>query len=473
MKNILLLEAGARHTLYPPIGLIHLAAVLKEKYNVTIKDYSGKEINKEEVKRDIEKSDPFVVGIRVLTGPPIPRSLEVSKIAKKLGVKVVWGGPHPTVLPEQTLQNPNIDSVVIGEGEYTFQKLLDYYSGKKVNLEGVGFKKNGKIKIMPASKHYVNLDKLPLPAWDLVENVNKYFPFKKHNLLPISTTRGCAFKCGFCHNSNKNVKEYLGCYRIANPERAIKEFRLVRELVKNEISMLNFGEDLHLVSKDYTKKFCNELKKSNLKFKWATASRYQTLDNEIINMIKNSGCVKILLGIESGSERIQKMNNKVIELERAKKIASKLRGSKIFLTNTYILGHPTETIKELKMTLKYIKKIPADENLIQLYRPMPGTPYFEICVERNKVSVPKNLEGWSGFGVLGHDINASEIPSDILFSTYYKLNAWQQSKYWFNQQKFFLRNGMNEEFLKNFIENRFTFKLKEFLETKKFLTNNN
>ena len=73
----------------------------------------------------IEEINPFLVGVRVLTGPPIPRAIEVSKIAKSLNKIVVWGGPHPTILPEQTLQNPNIDSVVIGEGEHTFQKLLN------------------------------------------------------------------------------------------------------------------------------------------------------------------------------------------------------------------------------------------------------------------------------------------------------------------------------------------------------------
>ncbi len=466
MKNILLFEPGARHTLYPPIGLMHLAAVLKEKYNVFIKDCSGEEINEREIKRDIEKIDPFVVGVRVLTGPPIPRALEISKIAKEFGKKVVWGGPHPTILPEQTLQNQWVDSVVIGEGEFTFQELLKYYEGKKAVLNGIGLKNEKKIKIMPASRKCVDLDKLPLPSWDLVEDVNKYFPDKKHNLLPISTTRGCAFKCGFCHNSNKNVKAYLGGYRIASPERAIQEYKFVQNIAKNDIDILDVGEDLHLVSFDYAKKFCKTLRGSNLGLKWYTSARYQTLNKEIIDLISSAKCIRILLGVESGSERIQKMNNKVVELERAIKTARLLRKRKIFVTNAYILGHPTETVNELNKTLFYIKNIPSDENLIQLYRPMPGTPYFEICVERKKVRVPEKLEEWAGFGVLGHDVNVSEIPSKMLFSTFYRTNAWQQIEYLFNQQKFYLRNKMYKRFFKNFLSNRFTFKLKEFLESK-------
>ena len=404
-----------------------------------------------------------------MTGPPIPRAIEISKIAKESGKIVIWGGPHPTILPEQTLENPYIDSVVIGEGEHTFQELLKYYENKKAKLEGVGLKnkKDKKIKIMPASKEYVDLNKLPLPAWDLVENVNMYFPDKRHNLLPISTTRGCAFKCGFCHNSNKNVKEYLGCYRIAEPERAIEEYKFVQDIVKNDIDILDVGEDLHLVSLDYSKKFSKTIKESSLGLKWYTAARYQTLNKEIIDIIASAGCIRVLLGVESGSERIQKMNNKVVEFYRAIQIARQLKKKQIFITNAYIFGHPTETVEELNRTIEYIKKIPADENLIQLYRPMPGTPYFQICVERKKVEVPSRLEGWAGFGVLGHDVNVSEIPSKILFSAYYRTNAIEQSKYLFNQQRFFLRNRMYKKFIRNFINNRFTFKLKEFMEKRK------
>ncbi len=467
MKNVLLIAAGARYTIFPPNGLMHLASVLKGKYNTVIKDYSGEEIDENKIRRDIEKINPFVVGISVLTGPPIPRAIEVSRIAKQMNKIVIWGGPHPTVLPLQTLENEYVDAVVIGEGEETFLNLLKYFEGKKTKLEGFGIKTKKGIKIMPPSKKLIDLDKMPLPSWQLLKNINKYFPEKRHNLLPVSTTRGCAFNCGFCHNSNENVRRYLGCYRIASPERAIQEYKLVQSLVKNKIDILDVGEDLHLVNEDYAKKFCRTINESGLKIKWYTAARYQTLDKKIIDMIAKSGCVRILLGVESGSQRIQKMNNKLVDLNKAIEIARYLRKKKIFVTNAYIFGHPTETAEELNQTIKFIKNIPADENLIQLYRPMPGTPYFKLCIDNKKIKMPEKLEDWSGFGVLGHDVNVSEIPDKILFSSFYKINAIEQTKYWFNQQRFFLRNSMTKNFLVNFVNNRFTFKLKEYLASKK------
>ena len=250
MKRVLLIEPGTKVTIYPPIGLMHLASVIRDEYNVIIKDYSGKDLDKSEIENSIRKINPFVIGLRVLTGPGIPRALLISEIGKKLNIPIIWGGPHPTILPEQTLENENIDAVCIGEGENTLQDLLKYFEGKLKKVYGAGIKKKGKIKIFPPQQKVVDFETLPLPSWDLIENIDRYFPEKKHNTLPVSTTRGCAFKCGFCHNSNKNVKGYLGCYRIAPPERAIKEFKQVQKLVKNKIDFLDVGEDLHLVSYD-------------------------------------------------------------------------------------------------------------------------------------------------------------------------------------------------------------------------------
>jgi radical SAM superfamily enzyme YgiQ (UPF0313 family) len=222
--TVLLIEPGSKQIAYPPIGLMQLASAIRDKYNVIIKDYSGEEIDIASVERDIETSQAFIVGLRVLTGPGIPRAIEISKIAKKMGKKVVWGGPHPTILPKQTLENPNIDAVCIGEGEYTLQDLLKYFEGKIKIVNGAGIKINGQIKIFPPQKKFVDFKNLPMPSWDLLDKIEKYFPNKNHNTLPINTSRGCAFKCGFCHNSNKNVKCYLGYYRIAPPERAIREY---------------------------------------------------------------------------------------------------------------------------------------------------------------------------------------------------------------------------------------------------------
>lgn len=465
--RVLLIEVGNSITIFPPIGLMHIASAIRDKHDVFIKDYSGKEINNERIKKDMLKINPDIIGVRVLTGPQIPRAIEVSRIAKKLEKKVVWGGPHPTILPYQTLENNYVDYVVIGEGEISFINLLKKLEGKKASWNGIGLKKNGKIIINPAPKEIVNIDKQPLPSWDLLEDIDRYFPEKKHNMLVVSTTRGCAFKCGFCHNSNENVKKYLGCYRIARPERAIEELKFVQSLTKKHIDRLNVGEDFHLISYDYAKRFCEAIKNSGLKIKWWTASRYSVLNKEIIDMIAETGCERMLLGVESGSRRIQEWSKKIVDLNHAISIAKYLKKKNIFLTNSYIFGHPTETPEELKETIKFIKKIPCHENLIQLYRPLPGTPYYEECIKSGKFKDLKKIEDWAHFGVLGNDVNVSKIPDGILFSSFYKINAIEQTKFVINEEGYYLKNKMYSKFFKGLIQNRFTYKLREIIQNKK------
>lgn len=468
-KKILLFEPGTKLDKFPPLGLIELGAFLRQEgFEVLIEDYSGLDIHDNETQKLIEEFNPFVVGVRVLTGPNILRGLQISKIAKKIGKLVVWGGPHPTILPEQTLKNKNIDAVVIGEGEYAFIDLIDYFSDKRKEKPlGCGIKDSkGKVTIMSAHNKIYDLNRAPLPAWDLLKDINRYFPEKEHNILPLSTTRGCAYNCGFCHNSNSNVKKYLGCYRVAEPFRAIEEYKFVQGLVKNKIDFLDVGEDLHLVTKDYAKRFCKTLNESGLGLKWSSSARFHAMDLEICGLIVSSGCERVLFGVESGCPRIQKLINKPVELEHAKQICKKLVDKGVLVTNAYIFGHPTETLEELKMTFKFLKEIPASQNLIQMYRPLPATPYFELCKASKKgkeLIIPNKLEGWASFGVLGSEQNFSEIDDKPLLKYYYLFNLKEQLKYLFNLERYYLRKGMYSHFVKTLYENRFTFKAKEII----------
>src|SRR3989344_2212314 len=212
--KILLVEPGTEFTLNIPSGLLKIAAVLREKkIDVILKNYSGMKINKEKITKDLEKIDFDIIGIKVLTSPIITRALLISKVAKSLNKIVVWGGPHPTILPKQTLENQYIDALVLGEGEKSFPELINYFrEGSKFPL-GCAIKKNKKIIITLPQKEFIDINKLPVAAWDLVEDINKFFPNKKHNTVSITTSRGCLYNCGFCHNSNKEVNAYQGKFR--------------------------------------------------------------------------------------------------------------------------------------------------------------------------------------------------------------------------------------------------------------------
>mgnify|MGYP001571676036 CR=1 FL=1 len=304
-----------------------------------------------------------------------------------------------------------------------------------------------------------------MPAWDLFKNLNEYFPSKDNNILPVISSRGCPFKCAFCHNANVNVRKYLGPYRVTSANRIIDEYEFIQSKIKNKIGMINADSDYHLVSKDYLRNWCETMKKRAPNIKWGTCGRYSSMDLEMVEMLKKSNCVEINLGVESGSKRIQEFNCKVIDLKKAMIIGRALTKSKIFLINTYILGHPTETLDDLKQTIRYIRKIPASSNIVQIYRPIPGTPYYELSVKESKIQLFNKLEDWGTQGTLRDNINVSQIPDRTLVRYFFIINFIEQWKELYNRQKYNLRNRFYRDFWYTFVSNRFIKKLKEILES--------
>src|SRR3989344_2396938 len=469
-NNVMLIAAGTEIMPHPPLGLLSIAAVLREKNHAAlIKDYSGIKITDELITKDIENANADIIAISALTGPYIERGIQIGRVAKTLGKKVGWGGPHVTILPKITLEHPTVDAVVIGEAEATFPKLVDYLRGNGPLPNGVGIKnKDGIITITPQADEFVDINVLPLPAWDMLESIDRYFPYEKHNSVIIAATRGCVYKCGFCHNANKDVKGYGGPYRNLDAARVLKEFEFVRSLTKKHIDRMDIGGDLHFSSPSYVKKFCQDLIALGSQAKWNTSSTMLGVPEEDIDLIAKAGCESIMFGVESGSPRIQMMLGKPIDYEKAKRVTKKLRSKGILVTCTYMMGHPTETWEEVLMTLKYMRTIQSDQNLLQFYRPFPGTPYYDLLVEKKGVEPPKKLEDCATFGVLGYEVNMTDIPTAKLLGLYYRANLYAQIKFLFNLERFYFRNAMYEQFKQTMVNNKFTYKLKEFLVAKKW-----
>src|SRR3989344_1879158 len=276
LKKILFIAPATQFAAYPPLGILSIASFMRENgYDVEIIDYSGLEIDKKRGEKDIRASNADLVALGVLTGPGIPRAMMISDVAKSLGKKVIWGGPHATVLPHMTLNYKSVDAVILGEGEYA---LLDYVEGKE-NPEGMGLK-NGEIKITPAQKKFVDLNKKSMPAWELLKNIDRYFPYKKHNLVIIEATRGCPYRCGFCHHASDDVKDYGGYYREVNADKVMDEFDYVTSLTNKNVDRMDIGGDLHLTNERYTKKFLQDMSSIGRGVKWLTVSRFDLMNPE-------------------------------------------------------------------------------------------------------------------------------------------------------------------------------------------------
>ncbi len=468
IKKILFIAPATEFGAYPPSGSMNIASFLRENnYEVGIIDYSGKKITKEQVIKDIDKENPDIVALGVLTGPGISRAVLVSDVAKSLEKYVVWGGPHVTILPKQSLNHPSINAVILGEGEYALLDLIHFLEGKLKEPLGTYVKINNKIKAFPPQNKFIDLNNKVMPAWDLLKDINQYFPYKKHNYVLIEASRGCAYKCSFCHHANTDVKSYGGAYRNMPAEKVIEEYHYIKSLTSKHIDRMDIGGDLHLATPTYTKKFCEDMIELNEDVTWHSVSKFHLFNVELAKKITQAGCNSIMFGVESGSPRLQTLIGKKVDVNKARAITKTLRKKGALITNTYMMGHPYETLEELNLTKKFMNAIPSDQNLMQIYRPFPGTPYYDLCVKDNLIKkAPDNLKDWESFGVLLHHTNVSNIPDSKLMKEFYKINMYEQMKFLINSQRFFLRNKMYQQFIDGFANNRFTFKLKELLRVK-------
>lgn len=382
----------------PPTGLLALSSFLVEKYDVKIIDQRIK--GWRELLQKYLELNPVFVGISFMTGTQIQFSLEACSYIKKISnVKIVAGGIHPTLLPEETIVNPLIDFLVLGEGEETIVDLADALSQKLNirNVKGIAFRENGEF-IRTQKRELINLDSLPpLPYYLLNRNIFDYSYTAKYGLV-VETSRGCPFKCNYCYNSLFN----RGLWRKKTAEKVVKDIVFYSEKYKiNHFHIIddNFFVDLNR-AKEIMKKLICINKNIVLEFQGVRGDSICNMDDDFFRLFKklNDGTMRI--GIETGSQRILDLINKNVTLEKYRRANSVLAKYKIRSYYNFMIGFPFETVEDLKKTTKFaielMEKNPyARIDFMAIYQPYPGTILFDECVQKGYFKKPEKLEGWS------------------------------------------------------------------------------
>ena len=319
MDKVLLVfpKTGLDQNYQLPLGLLSLASTLVENYEVKIIDqrFESNWVKKVES----ESQNSICVAITSMTGKQIQNGLEISKIAGNS--KIIWGGVHPTLLPEQTLENENIDFIVMGEGECTLPLLINALKNndKFDNIEGIGYKDAEGIHINKKLKNYIDLNKLPDLPYFLLD-INKYITkrdgFKRS--LTLETSRGCPHNCSFCANPVIHKRKW----RCLNAENIIHKVKYFQS--NFNLDGVIFQEDNFFVNTRRVKKFCEKIEE--IEIGWKANCRIEYLinkDTSFFEMLENAGCKLLQFGVESGSNRILDLLNKRITSEDILKVNKK------------------------------------------------------------------------------------------------------------------------------------------------------
>lgn len=351
-----------------PLGIMYIAAFIEKKHEVQIYDEPVEIRKLDEV---IAIFKPQVIGISFTTQSSV-RAYEIAIKYKNIAI-LVAGGIHATLHPKEALSN-GFDIVSYGEGEFTFQYLLEnvYDRNRYINIPGIYYIENNRLVKTRKNINSIPLDDFPIPARHLLD-MNKY------DQGSIITSRGCPFKCKFCVSSVFREQTY----RHRSAENVFLEIEQV--VVKYNKSNIHFCDDTFTIDHKFVKDLCRLIIRSKLKFNWSILSRIDTINNdeEMLILLKEAGCRLIIFGIETGSQHILQRINKGISVSQIEETLLFCKKVGLDIKTTWIIGLPG-TYDEQMESLYLMKRIMPNQITIHMFIPYPGT---ELYVHRDKYGI--------------------------------------------------------------------------------------
>lgn len=400
-------RAGRR---MPSLGLLAISTFLeKDGYDIRIFHSYDKE-DYLEILGHLDKA--ICVGITSMTGYQIIDGLNFAKLVreKNKDVPIVWGGVHPTIKPWQTIKHPLVDIVVRGQGEETFYELVKALEkgGDLKNIPSVVYKKDREIIANPL-RSVKNINEFPpLSYYILGDSIERYIkpnPYATRN-LPIITSYGCPFHCGFCYLA---MPDFQRAWEGYPAQRVVDE---IERLVKNYgVDGIDIRDAYFFTDKKRAKEIFQEVIKRGLKVSFhginGRVDQLIRYEDDFWQLMKEAGVKEILVGAESGDQDMLDLINKGILAEQTLECEKKAAKYKMNIINSFITGYPPTTHnpnkrkrvlkRELNKTLEIIRKIfiinPIANVLLFFYTPYPGTPLYQLALEQG-FKDPENLEDW-------------------------------------------------------------------------------
>lgn len=394
---------------HPPLGLAYLAAAIMDGHDVVVLDslaegYANEEavsgsllrygLSFEDIKKKVGALKPDVVAVSCLFSAQSENVHTICKTVKEIdkGIITIVGGAHPSAVPEEVLKDINVDFVVIGEGEIVLKRLLESIENKKDfrEVEGIGFRYAGSVIVNQRKEYLQNLDDLPFPYWDIFP-IHRYSainnphgsPAKRVPFAPMITSRGCPFECIFCSIHNLWGRNY----RMRSSENVLAEIGYLNS--KFGVKEILFEDDNLTLDGERANRIFQGIIDRKLDILWSVPNGVaaQTLDNEILELMKRSGCYSISLGIESGDEYILKnIVKKPIALSGIKTVIRKAKKLGLETTAFFVVGLPGETGAHLKSTFSFARSLACDNTNFFFATPLPGTRLLQLCKEKGLVN---------------------------------------------------------------------------------------
>lgn len=470
---------GITGQIYPPLGILYIASYARRQIpELEIRAIDGYHEETRKLLATAKRYDPDIIGVSFTTQASTGAYSLINDLKKFLPkTKIVTGGPHSTIMPDEIFARSATDVVVIGEGECTFVEILEQMPqlSDLGSVRGIAYVHGDQVVKTDPRPLIKDLDTIPFPARELLD-IRRYpgYIYKKTSMdTDIISSRGCPYNCVYC--SNPVWKMNKPWFRSRSPSNVVDEIEcIVKEYGIKEI----FDEtDEFNANKKWASQVCDEMIQRKLGIKWKAQMRVDAIDEELADHLKRSGFWMALFGLESAHDRTLKGIKKhqtVSQMDRALSIMSS-RGIMCFgLFMAFNVWEENgelcyENSDESLATLDYARKL-LKEKKISLFgwsmtTPYPGSQLFDIARRHNLI--PENMYGkWDNF-----DSGANFIMSLPLVSTedwLHVLNAGKrlQARLLFTSGTFnikalplYIKKGY--QLIRNYIKKRFVTKKQE------------
>lgn len=364
----------------PPLGLMYLAAYLEKNtdHQVAILDAQVEQINYGQLSDEIVARKPGVVCLSAMTFTIID-VINTARLIKKINpeIKIILGGPHVVIYPEETLAIPEVDFLVLGEGELVIKNLLENLSQPEElkKIKGLAFRQNGMIINTGQAELIQNLNELPFPARHLTP-YKKYFSVvsARRPVTTMFTSRGCPYQCLFCDRPQLGKN-----FRARSAQNVVAE---MTECAAMGIQEIFIYDDTFGIDRQRVLDICSAIKRRGLSIAWDIRTRVNTVDEQVLTALKSAGCQRIHYGVEAGTQKILNVLRKGITLKQVEDAFALTKGIGIQTAAYFMIGSPTETKDDILQTIKFMKKINPDYVHVTIATPFPATDLYKMAQEQ-------------------------------------------------------------------------------------------
>lgn len=387
-----------------PLDLMYFASIARDVgFEPIIRDYSYPVSSYDDFTIDLKKITPKYILVNVAT-PTLENDLMSLRIAKEVfgdSITTIAKGAHFSFLAKQVLQSHDfIDIAICGEGELTLKEILQ--GSPLSEIKGICYRDDYEIVENQRRPFNENLDDLPYPARDLIDNSLYIRPDNNKKQAVIKVSRGCPYHCFFCLATPLNGR----IVRKRSAENIIGEIRECVE--KYGINNFIFWSDIFNLDKEWTRDLCRKIIESGLKITFSTNTRADSADMETIMLMKKAGCRLVSIGVESGSQYMLDKMGKKITLSQIVNTVKAFKKSGIQIYAYYVIGLPWETKETIKDTLNFAKKLNTDYVSFYTATALVGTTFYDY-VENSSLGELDYSHPYYFPTVRTHELSSQEV----------------------------------------------------------------